>query len=80
LNSQGVEQGDPLSAILFNFVVDVLTVGMLIKAVGSDHTRGLSSYLCLGGVINLQYGNDNIPLAAPGFGRWVFIVKKLKLI
>jgi hypothetical protein len=35
-------------------------LGMLIKAVGSDHTRGLSSYLCSGSVINLQYANNTI--------------------
>ena len=57
LNGKGLRQGDPLSPILFNSVVDVLTK-MLIKAHSRNLISGLCSDLCPGGVISLQYADE----------------------
>ena len=58
---QGVRQGDPFSPLLFNIVVDVLTM-MLIKATAHELIRGLCSDLIPGGVVCLQYVDDTIIL------------------
>jgi hypothetical protein len=49
----------PLSPLLFNLVVDILT-RMLQKVVGEGLIRGLGTYLIEGGVISLQYTDDTI--------------------
>lgn len=58
---KGLRQGDPLSPILFNFVVDVLT-RMMSKAANLDWITGLGRELTPQGVINLQYADDTIIL------------------
>jgi hypothetical protein len=54
-----LRHGDPLSPLLFNLVVDVLT-RMLIKASNANLIRGLCSNLCPGGIICLHYADDTI--------------------
>jgi hypothetical protein len=56
---KGLRQGDPLSAILFNLVVDVLT-RMLQKAANDGLIKGLASDVIDHGVISLQYADDTI--------------------
>jgi hypothetical protein len=56
---KGLRQGDPLSPLLFNLVVDVFT-RMLIKAASHNLIRGLCPDLNPGGVISLQYVDDMI--------------------
>jgi hypothetical protein len=63
LTGKGLRQGDPLSPILFNYVVDVLT-RMLMKASNRDLIRGLCPDLHPGGVISLQYADDTILFVA----------------
>jgi hypothetical protein len=47
-NARGVRQGDPLSPILFDFLVDGLAA-MLDKANSAGHIRGVVSHLIPGG-------------------------------
>ena len=58
---KGLRQGDPLSLLLFNLVVDVLT-RMLAKAADQQLISGLCPDNCPGGVICLQYADDTILL------------------
>jgi hypothetical protein len=57
--SKGLRQGDPLSPLLFNLVVDALNK-MLVKA----FDKGLSSGLMRGfrpeGILSLQYADDTL--------------------
>ena len=57
--TRGLRQGDPLSPILFDMVVDVFTK-MLIKAASVNLIKGLCPNLCPGGVVSLQYADDTI--------------------
>jgi hypothetical protein len=54
-----LRQGDPLSHLLFNIVVDVLS-RMLPKARNIDMIKGLGCELVEGGVVSLQYAYDTI--------------------
>jgi hypothetical protein len=54
-----LRQGDPLSPLLFNLVVDALA-GMLDKARKAGHIRGLVPNLVEGGITHLQYADDTI--------------------
>jgi hypothetical protein len=56
---KGLRHGDPLSPLLFNLVVDVLS-RMLQKAAGAGLIQGLGNELVQGGVISLQYADDTI--------------------
>jgi hypothetical protein len=56
---KGLRQGDPLSPLLFNLVVDVLS-RMLQKAANVELIRGLGGNLVPGGVVSLQYADDTI--------------------
>jgi hypothetical protein len=51
-NARGVRQGDPLSPILFDFVVDEMAA-MLARANQAGHIRGVVSHLIPGGVTHL---------------------------
>ncbi|WVZ50896.1 LOW QUALITY PROTEIN: hypothetical protein U9M48_002103 [Paspalum notatum var. saurae] len=54
-----LQQGDPLSPLLFNIVADMLTV--LIKRANMDgQIRGIVLYLVDGGLSILQYADDTI--------------------
>ena len=63
-NKKGLRQGDPLSPIVFNFVVDALSA-MLLKARSAGYIKGLVSHLIPGGVTHLQYANDTMLLFEP---------------
>jgi hypothetical protein len=56
---KGLRQGDPLSPILFNFVVDVL-FRMLSKAIEHNLIKGLGRNIIPHGVECLQYADDII--------------------
>jgi hypothetical protein len=47
-NARGVRQGDPLSPVLFDFMVDALAA-MLARANEAGHIQGLVSHLIPGG-------------------------------
>jgi hypothetical protein len=56
---KGLRQGDPLSPLLFNLVVDILS-RMLQKASRCELIEGLGKDLIDGGVISLQYADDTL--------------------
>ena len=56
---KGLRQGDPLSPLLFNLVVDVFTK-MLTKAANQGIISGLLTDLFEGGIVSLQYADDTI--------------------
>jgi len=51
---KGVRQGDPLSPIMFNIVVDMLAI-LISRAKESDHIRGVVPHLVDEGLSVLQY-------------------------
>jgi hypothetical protein len=57
--AKGLRQGDPLSTVLFNLVVDILS-RMLQKAAENGLIKGLGNDIIEGGVISLQYADDTI--------------------
>jgi retron-type reverse transcriptase len=56
---KGVHQGDPLSPILFNIVVDVLAI-LISRAKEADHIRGVVPHLVDEGLSVLQYVDDTV--------------------
>jgi hypothetical protein len=56
---KGLRQGDPLSPMLFNIVVDMLAV-LIARAKEDGQVGGLIPHLVEGGVSILQYADDTI--------------------
>jgi hypothetical protein len=56
---KGIRQGDLLSPILFNIVVDMLAV-LINRAKSERQTKGLIPYLTDHGLSILQYADDTI--------------------
>jgi hypothetical protein len=56
-----VRQGDPISPLLFNFVVDALAA-ILDRAKVAGHIQGVVPHLISGGVSHLQYADDTMIL------------------
>jgi hypothetical protein len=63
-NARGVRQGDPLSPISFEFMVDGLAA-MLAKANDAGHICGVVPHLILGVVTHLQYADDTLVMIEP---------------
>ena len=59
-----MRQGDPLSPLLFDFVVEALSA-ILDKAVLAGHLTGLASHLIPGGISHLQYADDTFIVFEP---------------
>jgi retron-type reverse transcriptase len=57
--SKGVRQGDHLSPILFNIVVDMLAI-LISRAKEADHIRGVVPHLVDEGLSVLQYADDTV--------------------
>jgi hypothetical protein len=56
-----VHQGDQLSPILFDFLVDGLAA-ILAKAKQAGHIEGAVDHIIPGGVSHLQYADDTMVL------------------
>jgi len=56
---KGLQQGDPLSPLLFNLVADIFP-RMLMKAARQGLISGLLPQVVEGGVISLQYSNNTL--------------------
>ena len=56
---KGVRQGDPLSPILFNIVVDMLAI-LIVRAKENQQFNGVVPHLVDDGFSILQYANDTI--------------------
>jgi retron-type reverse transcriptase len=56
---KGVRQGDPLSPILFNIVVDMLAI-LIKRAKEEDQITGVIPHLVDDGLLILQYVDDTI--------------------
>jgi hypothetical protein len=60
-NKRGVRQGDPISPLLFDLVVDALAL-ILSKTNAAGHIKGVISHLLPGGITHLQYADDTMIL------------------
>ena len=58
-SKKGLRQGDPLSPILFNIVVDMLAI-MIERAKADGLFEGVIPHLVDGGLSILQYADDTI--------------------
>jgi retron-type reverse transcriptase len=56
---KGLRQGDPLSPILFNIVVDMLAI-MIKRAKADGQIEGVVTHIVDGGLSILQYADDTI--------------------
>src|SRR6266540_6394632 len=56
---KGVSQGDPLSPILFNVVVDMLAI-LIARAKEDNQFKGIVPHLIDDGLSILQYADDTI--------------------
>ncbi len=56
---KGLQQGDPMSPIFFNIVVDMLAV-LIERAKGDGQIRGVIPYLVDDGLSILQYADDTV--------------------
>jgi hypothetical protein len=56
---KGLRQGDPLSPLLFNIVVDMLDI-IINRTKNEGHINGVVPYLVDDGLSILQYSNDTI--------------------
>jgi hypothetical protein len=56
---KGLRQGDPLSPLMFNLVVDVFT-RLLTKATAKNYITGFMDNLYPEGIISLQYVDDTL--------------------
>jgi hypothetical protein len=56
---KGLRQGDPLSSLLFNLVVDMLAI-LISRAKENGQINGLFPHLIEGGISMLQYAQDTI--------------------
>jgi hypothetical protein len=56
---KGVRQGDPLSLILFNIVVDMLAI-LISWAKEDEQIQGVVPHLVDNGLLVLQYADDTI--------------------
>jgi hypothetical protein len=58
-SGKGLSQGDLLSPLLFNLVVDVFS-RMLVKVAANGHITGLLGALYPEGIVSLQYVDDTL--------------------
>ncbi|WVZ84991.1 hypothetical protein U9M48_031956, partial [Paspalum notatum var. saurae] len=72
---KGLRQGDPLSPILFNIVVDMLAV-IITRANNNRQVKGVIPHLLEGGLSILQYVDDTIIFLDYGLEQ----AKHMKLI
>ena len=56
---KGVRQGDPVSPIMFNIVVDMLAI-LISRAKEDEQTKGVVPHLVDEGLSVLQYADDTI--------------------
>ena len=65
---KGLRQGDPMSLILFNIVVDTLTI-LIGRAKDAGQVGGLVPHLVDGGISILQYTDDTYHLYGARLGE-----------
>jgi hypothetical protein len=72
-----LRQGDPISPLLFNLVIDVFT-RMMGKAARKGYIQGFMTQVFPEGVISLQYANDTLifhghDLEAACHLKWIMV-------